>query len=237
MALHQQLHPLAQLGQELRRPDHPGVLAQAQHPGDQLTRVGVGGDEHAVAVVPVGPEAAVAAEMALDLPGDALAYPDLGGADRVAELPMDPVSVAARVEIVRALEVVLGLGRVADLAADPGEPEDPDRVALVGPPDDVELAALEQQLVGIDAARAHLVAFHRVVVEDDRLAPEDRRLDLGQPLGDVMAAGRAGDPQRDRVLLRRAQRARAAPGDLLQSQPQRLGIGELPIEQLQRGAE
>ena len=180
---------------------------------------------------------AVAAEVALDLPGDPPSDPDLGGADRVAELPVDPVGVGARVEVGRALEVVLGLGRVADLAADPREPEHADRVALVRAPDDVELAALVEQLVGIDPPGAQVVALHRVVVEHDRLAPEDRGLDLGQPLGDLVAAGRAGDPERDRVLLGGAQRARAAPGDLLQRQPQRLGVGELAVEQLQRGAQ
>ena len=146
----------------------------------------------------------VAAEVALDLPGDPLADPDLGGPDRLAELPVDPVGVRARVEVRRALEVVLGLGRVADLAADPRQPEHADRAALVRAPDDVELSALVQQLVGVDAARADLVALHRVVVEHDRLAAEDRGLDLRQPLRDVVAAGGAGDPERDRVLLRGA---------------------------------
>ena len=71
----------------------------------------------------------------------------------VAELPVDPVRVGARIEVRRALEVVLGLGRVADLAADPRQPEDADRAALVRAPDDVELAALVEQLVGVDLAR------------------------------------------------------------------------------------
>ena len=91
--------------------------------------------------------------MALDLPRDPVADPHLGGADRVAELPVDAVRVRARVEVGGALEVVLGLGRVADLAADAREPEDADRVALVRAADDVELAALEEQLVRVDLAR------------------------------------------------------------------------------------
>ena len=45
----------------------------------------------------------------------------------------------------------------------------------------------------------------------------------------------AGDAERDRALLGRAQRARAAPGDLLQREAQRLGVGELAVEQAQRG--
>ena len=52
-----------------------------------------------------------------------------------------------------------------------------------------------------------------------------------------MAAGRAGDAQRDRALLGRDQGARAPPGDLLQGQAQRLGVGELAVEQLERGAQ
>ena len=130
------------------------------------------------------------------------------------------------------LEVVLGLGRVGDLAADPRQPEDADRLALVGVAEQVELAALEQQVVRIDAARADLVALHRVVVEHDRLVAEDRRLDLGQARGQLVPAGRRGDAERHRALLGRAQRAGAPPGDLLQRQPQRLGVGEFAVEQV-----
>ncbi len=49
-----------------------------------------------------------------------------------------------------------------------------------------------------------------------------------------MPAGRGRDAQRDRALLGRAQRAGAPPGDLLQRQPQRLGVGEFAVEQAQR---
>ena len=112
-------------------------------------------------------------------------------ADRLAELPVGAVGVLARVEVGRALEVVLGLGRVGDLAADPREAEDAERVALVRVAEEVELAALEEQVVGVDLARADLVALHRVVVEGDRLVAEDRRLDLGQALREVVAAGAA----------------------------------------------
>ena len=225
---------------QLGRTDDAGVLTQAEHPGDQLARVGVRGDEEPVAGIVVlagGADLAVAAEVALDLPGDAAADPHLGDPDRLSELPVDPVGVGPRVEVVGALEVVLGLGGVADLAADPREAEDPDRAALVRAADDVELAPLVQQLVGVDAAGADLVALHRVVVEHDRLAAEDGGLDLGQALGDVVAAGRAGDAERDRALLRGVERAWPPPGDLLEREPQRLGVGELAVEQLQRGVE
>ena len=41
-------------------------------------------------------------------------------------------------------------------------------------------------------------------------------------------------PSATERLLGRTQRAGAPPGDLLQRQPQRLGIGELAVEQMQR---
>ncbi len=124
----------------------------------------------------------------------------------VAELPVGAVGVRARVEVGRALEVVLGLRRVGDLAADPRQAEDAQRVALVRVAEQVELAAVEQQVVRVDLARADLVALHRVVVEGDRLVAEDRGLDLGQALGQVVPARRRGDAERDRA----AGRARAA---------------------------
>jgi hypothetical protein len=237
VALDEHAETLAQLGDQLRRPGDAGVLAEAEYPRDQLTRVGVGGEEDRTGVGLGGSDLAIATEVALDLPGDPLRHPHLGAPDGVAELPVDAVCVAARIEVVGALEVMLGLGRVADLAPDAAEAEDPDRRALVRAPDDVELTALIEQLVGVDSAGGDDVALHRVIVEDDRLAPEDRGLDLGQAQRDLMPARRAGDAQRDRALLGRRQRARAAPGDLLQGQAQRLGVGELAIEQLQRRAQ
>jgi len=145
------LHPLPQLGSELRGPDDLCVVAEAEHPGDELARVRVGRREDAALPIISGAQLPVAAEVALYLPRDLARDPDIGVADRLAELPLDAVGVAARIEIGGTLEVVLGLGRVADLALDAGEPEDADRVALMRAPDDVELAALEQQLVGVES--------------------------------------------------------------------------------------
>jgi len=49
---------------------------------------------------------------------------------------------------------VLGLRRVGDLPPDPRQAENADIVALVGVADEIELAALVEQLVGIDLALA-----------------------------------------------------------------------------------
>ena len=209
-----------------------GVLAQAQRPARELARAGVAGrEEHAVLC---RGEAAEAPVVALDEPRDAVGDPHLGRPDRLAVLPVGAVGVLARVEVLGALEVVFGLRGVRDLALDARQAEDAQRVALVGAPEHVELPAAEEQVVGIDLARADVVALHRVVVEGDRLLAEDRRLDLGQALGEVVAAGAAGDAERQAALVGRVQRRRASPGDLLERQAQRLGVGELAVEQRQR---
>ena len=160
---------------------------------------------------------------------------DLGGARRVAELPRRAAGELARIEVGRALEVVLGLGRVRDLAADPREPEDAHGVALVRVADEVELPALEQQVVRVDLAQPGLVALHRVVLELDPLAAVDRRVDLRQAGGELGAAGRGRDAEPDRLPQVGAERRRTAPGDLLEREPQRLGVGELAVEQHQGG--
>ena len=56
--------------------------------------------------------------MALNLPGEPLRYEDLGDALLLAKLPVGALGVGARIEVVGALEVVLGLRCVGDLALD-----------------------------------------------------------------------------------------------------------------------
>ncbi len=250
MALAQLVEAAAELGGELGGAEQTRVHTEPKHPRDEAARIGVAREEQAVALLEGGPgvellvlaerlggvdDPAVAPEVAFDLPGDALGDEHPRDALLVAELPVRAVGVGARIEVLRTVEVVLGLGRVRDLASHPGEAEDADRLALVRETEEVELAALEEQVVGIDLAGGDLVAAHRVVVEDDRLVAEDRGLHLREPGGELVAARRGGDPQRDRALLGCAQRARPAPGDLLQRETQRLGVGEFTVEQGQRG--
>ena len=188
VALDQQREPPPVLGDELGRREHLRVLAEPEHPRDQLAVARVLGEEQAVAAALDRADLAVAAEVALEQPGDPLGDADLRGAGDLAELPGREVRVGARIEVGGAAEVVLGLGRVGDLAADPREAEDAQRLALVGVAEQVELAAAEEQVVGVDRARPELVALHRVVVEGDRLVAEDRGLDLRQGLGELVPA-------------------------------------------------
>ena len=66
---------LARLGHQLGRPEHAGVLAEAEHPGDEQARDRVLRAVHAPAVLALA-HLAVGAERALDLPGDVVRHPD-----------------------------------------------------------------------------------------------------------------------------------------------------------------
>ena len=68
---------------------------------------------------------------------------------QLPELPVGAAGVVAAVEVLGGREVVLGLRRVADLALDPREAEDADRIALVGMADQIELAVAEDEVVGV----------------------------------------------------------------------------------------
>ena len=92
-------------------------------------------------------------------------------------------------------------------------------------------------MVGVDLAVGDVVALQRVVGELDRLAARDRGLDLRQALGELAPRAGRRELDVDRRLVLLGQRARAAPGDLLEREPQRLGVGELAVEQAERGAQ
>ena len=215
------------------RAEDPRVLAEAEDERRELPGVGVGGREDDAVVgrldVPKRPYwRSTCHAMRSDTQTSAVSR-------GVAELPAGAARVDARVEVGRALEVVLGLRRVGDLAADAVEAEDAHVVALVAAADEVELAVAEEQVVRVHLARVERVALQRVVVERDRLLAEDRRLDLRQALRQLVAAGRGGDVEAQAVG--RVERAGPAPRDLLERQPQRLGVGELAVEQAERGVQ
>ena len=178
---------------ELLGAQQPRVGPQTHNPGDEAPRVGVAGQEDRLTAL-LGPLAlraylAVAPEVTFDLPGDPLGDLNFGDGALLAELPISAVGVSARIEVGWATEVVLGLGRVGDLAADPRESEDAYVLPLVRVAEQVELAALEEQVVGVHAACPDLVALHRVVLEQDRLVAKDRRLDLRKARRELMPAG------------------------------------------------
>ena len=103
--------------------------------------------------------------------------------------------------------------------------------------DQVELAVAEDEVVGIHLAVGDLVALHRVVAELDRLAARDRGLDLRQALRELATPARGGELDVDRGRVALLEWAGTPPGDLLQGKPERLGVGELAIEQHERRAQ
>ena len=239
VALHDELEALRGQVHQLRRSEQARALAELEHPRDDRARVGVLGLEHRSLggrVVDVGGrrQRAGVAVVALDQPVHAPREPDAGRALGLAELPVRPRRVPAMVEVLRPREVVLGLRRVRDLAADPRQAEDARVLALVRVADQIELPALVEQLVRVDLPLLLRVAADRVVVEDDRLAAEDRRLHLRQALRELAPAGLGRLPERHGLLRGGAERRRLAPRELLEGEPQRLRVREFPVEQAER---
>ena len=250
VALEDRVDPLGGFVAQLLRVEQPRMLAEPQHPCDQLPWLRVLGREHGpgpgdalarraplLAALRCLLEGAVATEVALHEPRDPLRDPHLCLTGGLAQLPVRPLGVGPRVEVLGGGEVVLRLGGVGHLLADPREPEHADVVALVRVPDEVELAALVEQVVRVHLALRGVVALDRVVVELDRLAARDRGLHLRQPLGELAAAGRGGDGHRHLALVTRSERAGPSPRELLEGQAQRLRVGEAAVEQRERGLE
>src|SRR5207248_4699816 len=139
--------PLRRLLGQLRRIEDARVLAQPEYPGHDRARFAVLGLEyHALAVWRRLARARlpkVAHHVPIHLAGD----PHARRAHAVPQLPGAAGGVDARVEVLGRREVVLGFGRVADLASDARESEHPHGVPLVRIADEVVLAVLEQQVV------------------------------------------------------------------------------------------
>ena len=223
-----------QLVHQLGGPQHAGVLLVADRPGEHQAGDRVGGAEDAPAVLGIR-QGAVAAEVALHVPGDPVGDPDLRrpprrrraatGCGSRTRAGRSPPGAGSRARPWWRRPPCHGCARAGRRAG----------AALVGEPDEVELAALEEQLVRVDDARGRLAGLHRVVLELDPLAAVDRRVELGQAGRQLAAAGRAGDAEPDRALRGRAERAGAAPGELLEREPQRLRVRELPVQEAQGG--
>ena len=123
MALLEQLQAPDVFLHELVRCEQPRVHAEPQHPRDDPARARVVGDEQPVPVLGRGEvelgvrlagvaDMAVAPEVALHLPCDALGDEDRRRAEPLAQLPVGARGVLARVEVLGPVEVVLGLRRV-----------------------------------------------------------------------------------------------------------------------------
>ncbi len=219
---------------QIRRGQHLGLRTHRKDPRRKLAPVAVGGGVDGRAVVGE-PRGAVGAEHLLHPPRDGGGEGDLGRLVAVVQLPRRPVAVAGDVDIQRRREVVLGAALEGDAALDARQAEQPDGIALVGVAGHVPVAARVQEAVRVHLALGALVAADGVVREPDGLAPADRRLDLREVRRDVRRVVAAQEVDRHGSGGVVVQRAGTAQREVLQRQPQRLGVGELAVQQVQAG--
>ena len=173
----------------------------------------------------------MAARGALDEPGRGGQHADRRDLLALAELPRCAVAPLRRIELGGDAEVALATRREADVAADAREPERADRLAVVVASHEVPLTLAQEQAVGVHRARRLLVGRDRPVREDDRALLGDGRLDLLQALGHLGGEPVAEQPQAHAgggVLAR----VRPAEREVLQGEPQWLGVRELALEQV-----
>ncbi len=157
--------------------------------------------------------------------------------DGLADLPGPGDAVRLDVEVGRQLEVALATGRKPDVAADPRDAERPHGGPVEVLADDVPDALVEPQRVGVERPLGDLVPLRRPVRELDRALLRDRRFELRQAArklrrvvggADTHALGRVG-----------AGLVEAGPTErqVLERQPERLGVGELAVEVEERRLE
>ena len=230
-ALERRGHALDELG----RRERGGEAVEADQPARELLPVGHGRRVEQRAVVAVL-HRAVLADGALGEPGGLGLDEDGRVLVALAELPGRAVAVGARIELGRDAEVALAAGGEAHVAAHAVEAEGAHVVAVVVAADDVPLAAHEVQAVGVDRAHGLLVGGDRPVAEDDGALLRDRGLELLQPDRDL---GREAVPEQAHGHLGRrvVDRVRPAEREILEREAQRLGVGELPVEQVHGGRE
>ncbi len=153
----------------------------------------------------------------------------------VADLPGRLAAVVVDYEVRGSAEVTLAAGGEADVGADPRDAE------LLAPAlvveilaDDVPGAEVVQQRERVERALPLVVPRDRPVRELDRAALRDRRLQLREATGHLGRVVRVVHGHARLGADERAGEARAAERQVLQREPQGLGVGELPLEHEER---
>ena len=214
---------------ELRRLERHRAAVLAQHPGGELGDGGVLGDEDAVL------ELSRLAVGAPHPPGRVAEHLDPRRADRVADLPRRPAAVQLDVEVCRRAEVALPPRRELDVAADARDAEGADVLAVEVVADDVPEPVVVEERIGIERPLALLVAGDRPVVEAHRPLLRDGVLELRQPSRRLRRIVGIEHLHAARGLGRRLGEPRPPEREVLEREPQRLGVRELSLEQVKRG--
>ncbi len=203
----------------------------AQDPRRELVDGGVLRDELVVL------ERAGRAVRAPHPPRRVAAHLDTRRADDVADLPRRPAAVLLDIEVGRRAEVALAACRELDVSANARDAERADVLAVEIEADDVPASVVVEERVRVERALGGLVAGDRPVLEAHRPLLRDRVLELREAtrcLGRVVgvehldAAGRLG---------RRLDEAGPSEREVLERETQRLGVRELPFEEIERRLE
>ena len=131
-------------------------------------------------------------------------------------------------------EVALAARREADVASDPGDAERANRGPVEILADDVPDALVEPERIRVERAFGHLVALRRPVRELDRALLGDRGLELRQAAGELGRVVRRADAHPLGRVGARVLEPGPAEREVLQREPQWLGVGELAVEVEQR---
>ena len=153
----------------------------------------------------------------------------------LAELPVLLAAVLGRLEFLRHAEVALPPGREADVAADARDAEGAHGVAVVVVADHVPGAAVGEEGIRVHRALGLDVAADRVVRELDRPLLRDRVLELRQPAGHLGRVVGIADLDAHGGLGRLLVEAGPAESEVLEREAQRLRVGELALEHVERG--
>src|SRR6185437_5693912 len=137
----------------------------------------------------------------------------------------------------RRAEVALAPRRELDVAADPRDAERADLLAVEVVADDVPEPVVAEERVGVQRSFALLVPRDRPVVEADGALLRDRVLELGQPARRLGRVVRIEHLDPARRLGRGLDEAGPTEREVLQRQPQRLRVRELPLEEVEGGLE
>ena len=211
------------LGLERHRPP---VLSQ--HPaGEEVDRRELG-LEHAVL------DRAGVGQRALDPPGGVVGDGDPGGPGRLPDLPRLRDAVLLHVEVLGHAEVPLAAGGEADVAADARDLERPDGVPLEVLPDHVPVPVVEPKCEGVDRSFARARATRAPVAEAHGALLRDRGLELREAAGELGRVVGSADPHALCRLGRRLREAGAAEREVLEREAERLGVGELAFQVVQR---
>ena len=165
-----------------------------------------------------------------DPPGGVVLHGDAGRADGLADLPRPRHAVRLDVELGGQPEVALPPRREADVAADARDAERADRGPVEILADDVPDALVEAERVRVQRPLRHLVALRRPVGELDRALLGDRRLELRQAARELGRVVRRADAHALGGVGAGVLEAGPAEREVLEREPQRLGVGELAVE-------